>query len=116
MEKLGYIKKKKIKFICFFFSGVFYIVGQGALLASGGLSVYVLSYIHHKDKWVDMMYGNLMMPFMGLFTSLFSPLSGPLEKLCGPIISLLISSIVVEVCLYLYYIQRNIWIFYSISL
>ena len=39
-----------------------------------------------------------------------------MEKLCGPIISLLISSIVVEVCLYLYYIQRNIWIFYSISL
>ena len=115
MEKLGCIKKKKIKFICSFFSGVFYIMGQGVLLSSGALSVYVLSYIHHQDKWVDMMYGNLMMPFMGLFTSLFSPLSGPLEKLCGPIISLLISSIIVEVCLYLFYIRRNIWIYYSIS-
>ena len=72
--------------------------------------------VHHKDKWVDMQYGNLIMPFMALFSSLFSPLSGFLEKLCGPIISLLISSIIVEICLYLFYIQRNIWIFYSISL
>ena len=101
MEKLGCIRKKRTKFISSFFSGVFYITGQGALLASGGLSVYVLSYIHHKDKWVDMQYGNLIMPFMALFSSLFSPLSGFLEKLCGPIISLLISSIIVEVLFFI---------------
>lgn len=115
MEKLGCIKKKRTKFILSFFSGVLYILGHGVLIASGGISVYVLSYIHHKDKWVNMMYGVLMMPLMGLFTSLFSPLSGPLEKSYGPIIALLVSSIIVEVCLFLYYIQRNIWIYYSIS-
>ena len=116
MQKLGIIKKKKTKFILSFFSGIFYSLGQGALFGSGGLSVYILSYIHHKDKWVDIQYGNLMTPVILLFRSLFSPLSDPLEKLWGPIISLLISSIIVEICLFLFYFQRNIWIFYSITL
>ena len=116
MEKLGCIKKKKAKFILSLFSAIFYILGQGVLLASSGIGVYILSYIHHKDHWVDMQYGNLMMPLMTLFLSLFSPLSGSLEKIFGPIISLLISSIVVEICLFLFYIQRNIWMFYSITL
>lgn len=116
MEKLGCIKKKKTKFILSLFSGIFYIFGQGVLLASSGIGVYILSYIHHKDHWVDMQYGNLMMPLMTFCLSLFSPLSGSLEKLFGPIISLLISSIIVEICLFLFYIQRNIWMFYSITL
>ena len=114
MEKLGCIKKKKTKFILSFFSGIFYILG--VLFSSGGIGVYILSYIHHKDHWVDMQYGNLMMPLMTLFLSLFSPLSGSLEKRFGEIICLLISSIIVEICLFLFYIQRNIWMFYGITL
>ena len=116
LEKFGCIKRKRTKFILSLFSGIFYILGQGVLIGSSGISVYILSYIHHKDKWVDMQYGNLMMPVMTLFLSLFSPLSGPLEKACGPIISLIISSIIIEICFFLYYLQRNIWVFYSITL
>ena len=116
MERLGCIKKKKTKFILSLLSAIFYLLGQGVLFGSTGLSVYFLSYIHHKDKWVDMMYGNLMMPVMGFFLSSFSPLSGTLEKIFGPIISLLISSIIIEICLFLFYIQRNIWFFYAITL
>ena len=116
MEKLGCIKKKKTKFILSLFSGIFYILGQGVLLASCGIGVYILSYIHHKDNWVDMQYGNLMMPLMTFFLSLFSPLSGPLEKKLGPIISLFLSSIILEICLFLFYLQRNIWMFYGITL
>ena len=115
MEKLGLINKKKTKFIFSFLSGVFYGLGQGALMGSGGIAVYILSYIHHKDDWVDMPYGNLMSHFIILFNALFSPLSSILEKLCGPEMSLLISSIIVEICLFLFYIQRNIWIFYAIT-
>ena len=80
------------------------------------MSVYILSYIHHKDNWVDMQYGNLMLPVISLFLSIFSPLSGPLENTFGPIVSLFISSIIIEICLILYYFQRNIWFFYGITL
>lgn len=116
MEKLTCIKKKKTKFFLSFFSGILYILSQGVLFGCTGINVYILSYIHHKDKWVDMQYGNLMMPLMIFFTSLFSPLSGPIEKALGPVLPLLISSIFVEICLFLFYIQRNIWFFYSITL
>jgi Na+/melibiose symporter-like transporter len=63
-----------------------------------------------------MQYGNLMSPIMSLFISLFSPLSGTLENFFGPHITLLIGAIVSEICLFLFYLQRNIWIFYSITL
>ena len=116
MEKLGLIKTKRGKFIVSFISANLFLMGQGIIYGSGGLSVYILSYIHHKDKWVDMQYGNLMLPLTHFFVSLFSPLSGPLEKTVGPLISLLIGSIIIETCLFLFYIQRNIWFFYSIGL
>ena len=115
MEKLSCIKKKKTKFILSFISGIIYTLSQGLLFGSSGIAVYILSYIHHKYKWVDMQYGNLMMPLLTFFLSLFSPLSGPIEKIFGPLMSLLISSIIVEICLFLFYIQRNIWFFYSIT-
>ena len=116
MERLSFIKKKKTKFILSLLSAIFYLLGQGVIVGASGLSVYILSYIHHKDEWVDMQYGNLMMPFMTFCLSLFSPISGPLEKMCGPLISLFISFIIIETCLLLFYIQRNIWVFYSITL
>ena len=116
MEKLSCIKKKKTKFILSVLSAIFFLLGQGVIIGSSGIGVYILSYIHHKDKWVDMQYGNLMMPFMTFSLSLFSPISGSLEKTCGPINSLFISFIIIEICLFLFYIQRNIWIFYSITL
>ena len=116
MEKLGCIKKKRTKFILSVLSAILYLLGQGVIIGASGLSVYILAYIHHKDKWVDMQYGNLMMPVMTFFLSLFSPISGFLEKICGPLISLFISCIIIEICLFLFYIQRNIWVFYSITL
>jgi len=116
MEQLVYIKTKKTKFILALLSGIIYILGQGVLLGSCGIYVYILSYIHYKYDWVDLPYGNLMMPLMTFCMSLFSPLSGTLEKIYGPIISMLISSIIVEICFFSYYLQRNIWAFYIITL
>ena len=116
MEKCSCIKNKNSKFILSLFSAIFYIMGQGVLISSTAINVYILSYIHHKDKWVDMQYGNLMMPLMSFFVSLFTPLSGPLENAFGPINILLMGSIATEICLFLFYLQRNIWFFYSITL
>lgn len=116
MEKCGCIKKKRTKFILSMISSVFNIITHGIIIGVSGLSVYIFSYIYYKDKWVNMQYGNLTSPLMSLSLSLFSPLSGPLEKSCGPIISLIISNIIIEICFFLYYLQRNIWYFYSITL
>ena len=116
MEKLGLAQTKKTKFIFAFISGVFLGFGQAVLMGSGYMAVYILSYIHHKDNWVDMPYGNLMNEFLVLFNAVFSPLSSILEKLCGPGISILISSIIVEISLFLFSIQRNIWAFYCITI
>ena len=116
MEKLGIIKTKKTKFILSFISGILFLIGQGVLYGAAGICVYIVSYIHYKDKWVNMQYGNLMLPLLVFFLSLFSPLSGPLEKSVGPVITLLIGSIIIEFSLFLLYIQRNIWFFYCIVL
>ena len=86
------------------------------IMESGNFSVYFISYIHHKENWVDMQYGNLMRPIILLFLSLFSPFSGIMENLFGPRISLLASSIVIEITLFLLFLQRNLWIFYILSL
>ena len=58
----------------------------------------------------------LRLPLMVLFLSLFSPLSGLMEKAFGQIFTLLLGAIIVEICFYLFCIQRNIWFFYSIAL
>ena len=116
LEKFKCIKKKQTKFILSLFSGIFYLLSETPLFGLSGLCVYMLSYIHEKDTWVDMQYGNLMLPLLNLFLSIFSPISEYLEKKLGSLISLIISSILVEISFLFFYLQRNIWLFYSISL
>lgn len=116
MEYLVYIKTKNTKFTLALLSGIMYTLGQGVLLGSCGIYVYILSYIHYKYDWVDLPYGNLMMPLMIFCMSLFAPLSGTLDKIYGPYISILISSIIVEICFFAFYLQRSIWAFYIITL
>ena len=116
MEKLGCIKKKRTKFILAFISCIFHGIASVAIMGVSGIRVYIFSYIRIKEGWVDMQYGNLMAPVMSLSLSLFSPLSGVLEVRFGPIISILISSIVMELCLFLFYLQQDIWCFYGITL
>ena len=116
MEKFGFIKKKRTKFILAFISCVFSGIARLAISGVSGIIVYIFSYIRIKEGWVDMQYGNLIAPVMSLSLSLFSPLSGVLELRFGPIISILLSSIVIELCLFLFYLQQDIWLFYGITL
>jgi MFS family permease len=62
-----------------------------------------------------MQYGNIMAPTIILLLSIFSPFSGLIEKKIGPQLTLILSSIIVEICFIFYYFQRNLWIFYTIS-
>ena len=116
MEKFGCIKKKPIKFIVSIISYFFYALGFGILPGISAINGYILSYIHHENNWVDHQQGILMIILMSFSLSLFSPLSGLLEIKCHPIISIIISSSIIEICLFLYFLQQNIWFFYGITL
>ena len=109
------IKSKRNKFILSTLSTLLYLLGYSIVMESGNFSVYFISYIHYKEEWVDMQYGNLMRPVFQLFLSLFSPLSGTMENLFGPRISILASTIVIEITFLFLYLQRNIWIFYILT-
>lgn len=104
------------KFIISLLSAIIYQLGSSVVVSIGNFSVYFLSYIHYKDNWVNMQYGNIMAPTILLLLAIFSPISGIVEKKMGARLTLLISSIIVEICFLLYYFQRNLWIFYIISI
>ena len=110
------VKRKRNQFILSFLSAIVYLLGYSIIMESGNFSVYFLSYIHYNQNWVDMQYGNLMRPVVLLFLSLFSPLSGMMENLVGPRFALLISCIVIEITLFFFYFQQNLWLFYLLSL
>ena len=110
------VKSKRTKFILSFISSILYLLGYSIIMESGNFSVYFISYIHYKQTWVDMQFGNMMRPITVLFLSVFSPLSGIMESLVGPRLALLSSAIVIEIALIFFFIQRNLWIFYVLSL
>ena len=110
------VKSKRTKFILSFISSIVYLLGYSIIMESGNFSVYFISYIHYKQEWVDMQFGNLMRPIIVLFLSVFSPLSGIMENLVGPRLALLSSAIVIEIALIFFFLQRNLWIFYILSL
>ena len=115
MEYFIPIKDHKIKFYFALCSGIIYQLGSSLVITIGNFCVYFASYIHYKDNWVNMQYGNIMAPIILLLLSSFSPISGVIEKKIGPKLTLLLSSVIVEICFILYYYQRNLWIFYTIS-
>ena len=106
----------KMKFICSLISAIIYQCGSSVVVTIGNFCVYFVSYIYYNNKSLNIQYGNLMGPITLLLLSIFSPFSGLIEKKIGPKLTLLLSSIIVEICLILYYFQRNIWAFYVISM
>ena len=116
MEFFSGIKSQKSKFILSLISAIFYQFGSQIVITTGSLCVYFISYIHHKYEWVNMHYGNITAPIIMLLLSSFSPLSGFIEKKIGSRLTLLLSSIIVEICFLLYYFQRNLYLFYTISI
>ena len=110
------VKRKRIRFVLSFFSALAYLLGYSIIMESGNFSVYYISKIHYTQNWVNMQYGNLMLPFVLLFLSIFSPLSGVMETLFGSRLAMLSSSIVIEIALIFLYFQKNIFIFYTLSL
>ena len=118
MEYLINIHSHKTKFILSLISAILYQMGSSIVTTIGSFCVYFISYIYYKDKNsnINLQFGNLNGPIILLLLSSFSPLSGVIDKQLGSILTLILSSSIVEICLILYYFQRNIWIFYIISI
>ena len=118
MEYFVQIHSHKTKFILSLISAILYQIGSSLVTTIGNFCVYFISYIYYKDtdSKINMQYGNINGPIILLLLSSFSPLSGVFEKKFGPKITLIFSAFIVEICLVIYYFQRNLWIFYTISI
>ncbi len=116
MDKIFSIKSKQTKFIFSVISGSILLAGGAGLMVCGSLNVYILSYIHYKQTWVSMQYGNLIGTLLQGSLAIFSPLAGLLEKKFGPRILMIISGILSEIALICFYFQRSIWLMYMITI
>ena len=118
MEYFIQIHSHKTKFILSLISAILYQMGSSLVTTIGNFCVYFISYIYYKNtnSTINMQYGNINGPIILLLLSSFSPLSGVIEKKFGAKFTLIFSALIVEVCLILYYFQRNLWIFYAISI
>ena len=118
MEHFIKIHSHKKKFILSLISAILYQMGSTIVTTLGSFCVYFISYIHYENPntKINMQYGNINGPIILLLLSSFSPLSGIIEKKFGPKLTLILSSLLVEICLISYYFQKNLWIFYTISI
>ena len=117
MEHFIQINFHKTKFILSLISAILYQMGSSLVTTIGNFCVYFISYIYYKntEQKINMQFGNINGPIILLLLSSFSPLSGLFEKKIGSKLTLILSSSIVEICLIAYYFQRNLWLFYIIS-
>ena len=115
-EKTKTPRSKKANFILCILSSVFLSLGFGSLMVLGNFNVYIVSYIHEapSQKYVNLQYGNLMVPILTFAMTCFSPISGPIEKKFGPKFTIILGQIIIAIFLILFYFQQNIWFAYVI--
>ena len=119
LKTTGYMdpKTKKKNFVLCILSSLCLSLGFGALLVLSNFNVYIVSYIHDSPTqyYINLQYGNLMVPIITFAMTCFGPISGPIEKKFGPKFTIIMSGeIIIEIFLILFYLQRNIWFAYFI--
>ena len=103
------INNHKKRFISTFIGSIIYLNIIMSILGIGQYSVYIMSYFHYFNEKINIQLGNLMMPFLMLFLSLSSPLGGIFEHKIGMHLTLIINSILIELLVFLFIIQNNIY-------
>jgi len=103
------IKKKRTRYILTFIGSIIFGIGGIASMGISQYSVYITSYYHHNQVSIDMQYGNLIMPILMLSNSIFAPLAGVIENKIGLYLSLILSSLLLEIDLLLFINQTNVW-------
>ena len=113
MQKIFKNSHKK-RFVSTLIGSFFYFIGIISSLGIGQYSVYITSYFHYYNSKVNMQIGNLMMPLLTFFLSLSAPLGGLYEHKIGMHLSLLINSIFLEIIIFCFIIQKNIYLTFFI--
>lgn len=115
MKNLYKIKlKQKYRFISTLIGSIIYFTGIISPLGIGQYSVYITSYFHYYNPKINIQIGNLMMPLLIFFLSLSSPLGGIFEHKIGMHLTLLINSILLEILIFFFVLQKNIYLTFLI--
>ena len=104
------LNSKKKRFISNLIGSIIFLYGILTPMGIGQFSVYITSYFHHYNSNINIQLGNLMMPLLILFLLLSSPLGGFFEHKFGMKLTLALNSILLELIIFIFIIQRNIWI------
>jgi len=107
-------QKKKKRFVLSFIGAILYKIGKVISFGISTFSVYITSYFHYNQIDINMQYGNLISPILTILTCLTSPFSGFVVKKIGLYLTLIISSLLIEIDLILFINQTSI--FYSFIL
>ena len=108
------IIKNKFKSTILGTIGIYF--GFGYILPLSYLSVYITSYIHIKQNFVNMHYGyflNLILTFAMTFSV---SLGGLLENKLGYTFTTLLGTIIIFICNFFFFKIQNIWICYFLTL
>ena len=104
------LNKQKKRFISNLIGSIIYLNAIITPMGIGQYSVYITSYLHNYNSKINIQLGNIMMPILMLFLSLSSPLGGILEHKLGMHLTFIISTILLEFLIFIFVLQRNIWI------
>ena len=110
IERKTYNFNKKKRFILSFIGTIIYFIGIMTPFGIGQYSVYITSYFHYFNPKINIQYGNLIMPILILSLSLSAPIGGFLEHKLGMHLTLIFNSIILEILVLIFILQKNIWI------
>ena len=119
LEKFKYninAKKKKTKFILSFIGAIMYKIAYVTSMGISSFNVYITSYFHYQKIDIDMQYGNLINPISFFLFYLFRPISGYIEQQLGLYLTLIISIILLEIDLFLFINQTNIFFSFILTI
>lgn len=100
------------KYILSFIGTFLFHFGFSSVQCISYLNVYITSYIHLKQTWISMHYGNFFMPFMTFAITIFAPLSGYSERTFGPKMSIMFGGLITFFATLGFSYQQNIFICY----
>ena len=104
--------KKNQYFTKTLIGSIIFSLSNFPITSISGLSVYLTSFIHLKQSFVTMHYGNFFFPINQISTKLVGPIAGILENKIGFHETLFLSSFLVFISLIGFYIQQNIYYSY----
>jgi MFS family permease len=105
-------KDKNTNFTKTLIGSIIFNLSLSPLTPITSLSVYITSYIHIKQKWVTMHYGNFFVTINQISMTLMGSIAGILENKIGFYNTILIGSIITIISLLGFYYIQDIYLFY----